>query len=236
MGIKHQTINRGLRNWCDLMLMKFYNYIIGRKYNVEGLYISYILNVFEEYTTSKRKILIVGQNDIMRVNLKKAAEKRLLYDDLSNEALEFRNGEKLKDKTFWNFCHELNSKINGNSHLGFVYTNLIKLNGKDGNEDEWKFEKFIRPMISLLSMEIFEIEPEVIVFMTGQEYDKYINFALPFEGDEVKLEEVEGYDIKDFASFKFSDRQSYRIHPPEYLKSRGLVDIYMNELVELIKL
>lgn len=76
--------------------------------------------------------------------------------------------------------------------------------------------------------EIKIINPDIVLFLTGPNYDYYIKNQL--KGVEFKT--VENYGIRQFArvEYKSLPKNSFRIYHPVYLRRRGLENNYLEKL------
>lgn len=78
--------------------------------------------------------------------------------------------------------------------------------------------------------EIKIINPDIVLFLTGYNYDNYIKKQL----HDVEFAAVSGYNEKEFARLKHSvlPYNSFRIYHPGYLQRAGLRDEYLKKLKE----
>ena len=225
----------GLRDVFDPVIMKLYVKKLEQKFVVDDLCGPFVPFVFEDYFDCKKKILIIGQQTNIWIGLRESIEKRLLYDELSKESEKFRNGTNQEATPFWQFAYLLNKEINGDNKLNFVWTNLVKIGTKYGRPcEKYIFDKVSLTLMSVLYLEIIFIDPDVVIFLTGPDYDKYIKWFRADTGNEIIFHKVLEYEIKEFAEFGLFGRQCYRINHPDYLQEQNKFDQYLSDLLILI--
>ena len=223
-----------LRDYFDWRIMKIYRTLIGQKHIIECYYGPFVPYVFENYYKSKKKILIVDQHTDNLIELKKSLSKRLLYDGLSLLTKNYLKGKKYKNTPFWNFSHLFNRNLNDGANLNFIWTNLIKINKYNQvPDDKTLFNKLVLPTLPLLYDEISVLNPDIILFLTGSEYDDYIRLSLPVDF-QLKFIKIKNYNTSDFACFKINDIVCYRLCHPQYLKNNHIFDRYVSDLLETI--
>lgn len=128
-----------------------------------------------EYLNSKIKIMFIGQESY-----------GWGYEEGVKESMEFTKYFLYNsyNTIFWEFMYELESKINGDKEFNkysFFYSNIFRICVDSNNNNEIKHliynikltNEYIKN-IQTLYKEIKIVKPDIIIFLSGPNYDKYI--------------------------------------------------------------
>ena len=182
------------------------------------------------YEKMKYKILIVGQEN----------NGWGLTDDarLSMfETLDFLSTPNMHDNMPifdfpYKFCKSINNleDIKASKKTYFAWVNLREFSFDEEprtllNEEA---QSIIDNEFNILEEEIKIINPDIVLFLTGPNYDNYIINQL--KGVEFKT--VESYHIRQFAKVEHEalPKNSFRIYHPSYLRRSGLENEYLERL------
>ena len=203
------------------------------------------MSVFDKYHTSKQKILIVGQetNGWREMNFIKYSVNSLTKDYQIFSLGQNRNfggyeGKKKRDyltSYFWNFSRSFFSKINevDRGEKGFLWTNISKfdINTTTPNKEYYYLESF-----ELLRKEVKIINPDIVLFMTGDKYSEEIENLLNLKFETIFTVESGKTSIERVNRIKDEDfpKHTYRINHPRYLCSIRSYKTILDKLIELI--
>jgi len=232
-----KTVQRDrLRDHFDAAIMQTYAKTMLRGYKVPGdLYGPFVPYVFDEYSASTVKLIIVGQQTWGWQPFKEALEKRMLFPELQDYTKGFKLGEQYRATPFWDFAHKLNARLNPGNPLGFVWTNLAKLEQENDLPGD-PFMQFVKTEFCLMFREIEVLEADAVVFLTGPDYDEllfgqvYLNAKI----DPLPLVPIEGFDARHFAKLANTPYKAFRCAHPKYLRLKGTFDATMDKLTEEI--
>ncbi|WP_288300374.1 hypothetical protein [uncultured Brachyspira sp.] len=182
------------------------------------------------YNKMKYKILIVGQeNDGWGFQNEAILS---MYD-----TLDFLDSKDYNDmRPFfsfpYNFCKSINNleDIKDSKKTYFTWVNLreFSFNEEPKTSLGKEAQSIIDNEFNILEEEIKIINPDIVLFLTGPNYDNYIKNQL--KGVEFKT--VENYHIRQFArvEHKSLPKNSFRIYHPSYLRRSGLESEYLEKL------
>jgi len=148
-----------------------------------------LMSVFNDYATVKHKVLYVGKETYGWLDTMDNSEK-LTVDLLTDTYIDFEFAKDYhgRNSPFWRFIKTFHSKLNGeNSANGFLWTNFSKCDS-NGTTPDYNLQKLNDKGFDLLLDEIKITKPDIIVFITGWDYEH--QFQRVFSGLEYKtLEE-----------------------------------------------
>lgn len=182
------------------------------------------------YNKMKYKILIVGQeNDGWGFQNEAILS---MYD-----TLDFLDSKDYNDmRPFfsfpYNFCKSINNleDIKDSKKTYFTWVNLREFSFNEAPKTSLgkEAQNIIDNEFNILEEEIKIINPDIVLFLTGPNYDYYIKNQL--KGVEFKT--VENYHIRQFArvEHKSLPKNSFRIYHPLYLRYRKLENEYLERL------
>lgn len=182
------------------------------------------------YNKMKYKILIVGQeNDGWGFQNEAILS---MYD-----TLDFLDSKDYNDmRPFfsfpYNFCKSINNleDIKDSKKTYFTWVNLreFSFNEEPKTSLGKEAQSIIDNEFNILEEEIKIINPDIVLFLTGPNYDYYIKVQL----NGVEFKTVENYHIRQFArvEHKSLPKNSFRIYHPLYLRYRKLENEYLERL------
>lgn len=175
------------------------------------------------------KILIVGQETNgweFKENAKESILFTLgfLYSPQHNGKLSF---------TFpFDFCKSINyynyDENYRKTYFAWVSLRKFAYNEKHAYPLNREIQNIINNEYNILEEEIKIINPDIVLFLTGPNYDYYIKAQL----NGVEFKTIENYGIRQFArvEHKSLPKNSFRIYHPVYLRRRGLENNYLEKL------
>ena len=184
----------------------------------------------EEYLKSNYKILYVGQESngwigYMDDNITASI-------DAYKQFAMSKNGNR---SIFWQHIYKINSALNPNQAEGnnFLWTNVSKFTSLDGTALDWNTHLTTVNKFNCLKEEIDITKPDVVMFLSGPNYDDKIK--LQFNG-EVKFKTFLNRTIREIAQLEHPDlpEHSYRTYHPNYLQ-RSKKSFLMDELIVHLK-
>lgn len=182
------------------------------------------------YNKMKYKILIVGQeNDGWGFQNEAILS---MYD-----TLDFLDSKDYNDmRPFfsfpYNFCKSINNleDIKDSKKTYFTWVNLREFSFNEAPKTSLgkEAQSIIDNEFNILEEEIKIINPDIVLFLTGPNYDYYIKVQL----NGVEFKTVENYHIRQFArvEHKSLPKNSFRIYHPLYLRYRKLENEYLEKL------
>ena len=181
------------------------------------------------YEKTKYKILIVGQEN-NGYGYETEPKKSMLF------TLDFQNGRYYDNAPFfslpYSFCASINDcdneKYSKKSYLAWVNLKEFSFETSSKKPLNEKAQNIIDNEYNILEEEIKIIKPDIVLFLTGPNYDYYIKAQL--KGVEFKT--VENYGIRQFARVEHEalPKNSFRIYHPVYLRRRSLENNYLEKL------
>lgn len=182
------------------------------------------------YNKMKYKILIVGQeNDGWGFQNEAILS---MYD-----TLDFLDSKDYNDMcpffSFpYNFCKSINNleDIKDSKKTYFTWVNLREFSFNEAPKTSLgkEAQSIIDNEFNILEEEIKIINPDIVLFLTGPNYDNYIKNQL----ENVKFKAVENYTERQFARVEHEalPKNSFRIYHPLYLRYRKLENEYLERL------
>lgn len=183
----------------------------------------------DNYSTSALKIMYFGKetNGYEGSFRESKGVQHLMrvYDEFAN-----KGGAKKYGKHFWNAVHKFNSAFSKKgSSVSFTWNNIVKV-GMD-----WSMgippEAVIRwqqNWFTVIRKEIEILEPDVVIFMSGPHYDKFIERVF----GPLTLTKVGSRSERQLARIvnDLLPPASFRTYHPNYLWRNGFYD-YLTEIV-----
>lgn len=183
----------------------------------------------DEYINNKIKIMIIGQESYgwyYPNNIKESMEltKNFLYDNYYT--------------IFWEFSYELEKSINGEkpfNKYSYFYSNIFRIcvdsvYAKHLIYNSELSDEYISK-IQTLSSEIKIVDPDVIVFLSGPNYDKYISNI--YKGLEFcRLDD--NYDVRELSRLMHTElpNNTFRLYHPMY--ANRYRDKYWDKIINII--
>ena len=181
------------------------------------------------YEKMKYKILIVGQEN-NSYGYETEPKKSMLF------TLDFQSNRYYDNAPFfsfpYSFCASINDcdneKYSKKSYLAWVNLKEFSFETSSKKPLNEKAQNIIDNEYNILEEEIKIINPDIVLFLTGPNYDYYIKAQL----NGVEFKTVENYNIRQFArvEHKSLPKNSFRIYHPVYLRRRSLENNYLEKL------
>ncbi len=124
---------------------------------------------------------------------------------------------------FWNFIHSACKQVSVHK-LGFVWSNIVKFESNNAfpKNDLYEIE---RKFFNSTPTEIGIFKPDVVIFLTGPNYDFALKSAFPG----VSFIPIHKFPIRQFCEVRnFPAKKCFRLHHPRYLRT------YTENLIGLI--
>lgn len=207
-----------------------------------------LMNVFEDYLSSQKKILIVGQETHTWCGVLGSHD----MNNLLNDYKEFELGQKVyldEDisrvlaSPFWNFSRRffVNANFDENYRTkenrmkkGFLWTNISKID-VGGNTPSNDINSLNTDGFKLLRKEVEILNPDVVLFMTGDKYYEEIKEHLNLKFVSIFATEDNSTAIRHQKNNDdIFPKHTYQINHPRYLYSSGNHNVILDKLVELI--
>ncbi|MGB8986353.1 MAG: hypothetical protein WCC37_07105, partial [Candidatus Sulfotelmatobacter sp.] len=176
------------------------------------------------YGTATIKLLVVGQQtqtwygEWKDIKARDAAE---TVRELLQLYREFNLGDGKRHTPFWQCAHKLYKLLNPTGADGFIWSNLIKMDGWT-EKGKWGYpgslvEERINESFNVLTCEVAVAKPDVVVFFTGHSYDECIERSFP--GVQFSATPSVGFDTNWLCLIKHDllPAHSYRTYHPGYL-------------------
>ncbi|MBQ8778618.1 MAG: hypothetical protein IJZ49_02755 [Alistipes sp.] len=185
-----------------------------------------------DYCLSEKRIMIVGQEtDSWAGEVYDFPEEQTpcnvlkVYDRFVN-----RGGY---NSPYWDFIRAI--KDTAPSNTKFVINNVVKIGKKRGAGCDDYINSLTLEHMNLLSQELEILKPDMILFLTGPNYDHRIEAAF----GKIKTEKAEAnLSARQLAKLQFSDSgmpPSYRCYHPAYLRRSKNFDRYLDIINDIIK-
>jgi hypothetical protein len=175
------SINQQLRGEYQVYLDQTYNqpYWEGKAVSAPLL-----MHVFEDYAQMEKKILFVGQETHgwgWMKNRSSVDDLQKKYADFAlGKSADYGDGKKPRylRSPFWNFCRSFFYQVNQTvpditrKTNGFLWTNISKFDNNATTPD-FDLQQLNVTGFELLKQEIAIVQPDIVVFLTG---DKYVHW------------------------------------------------------------
>lgn len=210
-----------------------------------------LVNVDPSWESSKRRILIVGQETLgwgFRSGeyynwpyppIARYSDFVNFLDRINALMLGYKKFEFAKHQPenrrspFWRAFRYLGSS----NDVSVLWTNLFRFSVDSGsvirNCSTSQLECVLNAQRGLLKKEIQLLNPSVVVFFTGPDYDQ----ALLNEFSDAVLQPIQGHIEREFAQVQAAilPSHSYRMYHPGYLARSAGRWAWLDELVQLIR-
>jgi hypothetical protein len=187
----------------------------------------------DNYAKADKRLLIVGQQTHgwygQWCDLENDS-KRDPVPFLMNLYKDFNLGTGWRHTPFWSASHDLYRALNPSGpEDGFIWSNLIKMDGRGRAESgdprpKQELEELVCRTFNMLPMEIEIAAPEVVIFLTGPDYDRRLNDCL-----DSRMQPLKGWGLNELARVVDArgllPSHSYRTYHPGYL-FRGKRDVW----------
>ncbi len=188
----------------------------------------------KKYKNSDLKVMFCGQEPNtwggeLKSNINKI---QLYYQDffLSNYCYEKYGGQ------FWNGVNRLKELFKSTfpeKSIEFIWNDIVKVGKRDGRGLPPRYiEEVELNYFKVIYKEVEILKPDVIVFMSGPNYDWFIKQQF----GEVKFSHVENFNERQIAKIDIPGVASaYRTYHPNYLW-RNNIDHYFGSIIKQIAL
>lgn len=102
--------------------------------------------------------------------IKDSGDPSKIVEQLLSNYKSFNLGESYNKLLFWDFCHKLSDKLNG--QRSFICNHVIKVD-EGGTTPSWDVMKASTAFYPILQEEIKILNPDIVVFLTGSKLDAY---------------------------------------------------------------
>lgn len=169
-----------------------------------------------EYSRAGTRLLIIGQETCGWTSLSDCLGNPDAIRLLMDEYRSFDLGAKCKSTPFWQYAHRVNAHLNGaDNRRSFQWTNLFKLDQCCGQPDLWLQEMQFRSF-NILADEVRIIEPDIVVFFTGPDYDHAVLKSFPGLTWEKAIAQISSRKLARVSHEHLPDK-AFRIYHPKYL-------------------
>ena len=184
----------------------------------------------DEYEKSQIKILFIGKEcngwiGYMSDKIDKPIE------DYKKFKLS-KNGNRT---VFWQYIYRINAALNPDQKDGnnFLWTNVSKFCTHKGHGLDWDIHLSTVDKFNCLKDEIVITKPDIVIFLSGPDYDGKINIQF---NNEVEFKPFKEQHIRETAILEHPvlPKHSYRIYHPNYLQ-RSKKSFLLEELIEHLK-
>src|SRR5580658_5057866 len=151
----------------------------------------------DNYPEAGKKLLVVGQQTHGWYGQWRDLENNSSGDPvpfLMNLYKDFKLGTGWRHTPFWSASHDIYGALNPEGpEDGFIWSNLIKMDGRGrensgGPRPRRELEDLVCRTFNRLPIEVEIAAPEVVIFLTGPDYDQRLNSSLDSE-----IQLVEGW-------------------------------------------
>ncbi len=215
MEVEHALIAR----YLDIVRLEELGVLAAEQENLAGLFVG---SVSDEYLGSSRRVMIVGKETRSWIGGLRKAENFHDAETYIGHAMQ-RHAAYLQDpqakSKFFQFYKETSRKFAGNKPAlpkSVAWANLFCLSYKTQTPVQamGQFERIKNLSRELLRAQIEVLEPDVIFFVTGASYDKYIK-------EFFEISEGRAIVKKSLWSFKADGIPCYRTTHPQWEKGRA---------------
>ena len=184
----------------------------------------------EQYKKSQYKILFVGQECNGWIGY---------MDDKIDVSIDgykqFEMSHSGNRTIFWQYVNKINSALNPDQAemKNFLWTNVSKFSTLDGNALDWGTHLSTVNKFNCLREEIAITKPDIVIFLSGPNYDGKINVQF---NDEVNFKKFKDRHLRETVILEHPDlpKHTYRIYHPNYLQ-RSKKSFLLDELIEHLK-
>ena len=199
--------------------------------DLEQLSNPFLIKALPSYRKAKRKILFVGQEtngwDPFKITLETFKNKNEEYR--REDCIEFlqwmyedlRYHRKYDHTPFWKAMRRLYHAISpGEGDDGFLHTELVRFDYANKRPPK-DIESLLQREYNVLPMEIEALAPEVVIFLTGPEYDDRLRetfHRVGGSGSNLNFEPVNSLKANELSRVVHSKLpyHSYRTYHPNY--------------------
>jgi len=222
-------------NWMNLS--KDLNLILNDKKLTQKPTNPLLIYVDEKkYFESDLKVMIIGQetNDWGKNFTGDLQETIKIYDDFYNSgyAINTYGGH------FWNGINRFSSLLENKfpeRKISYIWNNVVKIgaSGRDQNHPQNHIYKAELDNFKVLEKELEILNPDIILFISGPNYDSNISSIL----NNVKFSSIdETFSSRQIAKLNFKNHKNiFRTYHPNYLW-RNNINLYFDAIIDSIEL
>lgn len=196
------------------------------KSNYEDLSNPLLIDIVEKYSSQNKRLFIVGQQtNSWYDNYFEKDNKKFVEKLMKNYKNQFKLGINY-NSPFWDFVRKLENSLNIMEGQ-IVWSNIFKMD-YNGYRPPEKIRDYLINELPLIQNEIKITKPDIVLFLTGPSYDKYIKDI--FDG--VKFFRIKEKNIKKIAKLDIPsiNTKIIRTYHPKYLRLNKLE----NEMINII--
>lgn len=174
----------------------------------------FVVNVTNSYLKARKKLMVVGQETCGWFGSFEAESELEKIAWLQRGYAEFNFGCSYRSTPFWRTVHRLREAINPNSPNDcIVWSNINCVDKKRSRAED--IEGLLGD-IGLLREEIRILEPEILIFLSGPNYDRLIEKQFP----EMFMENCGEFPVRALARLVHPQlpRLTFRTYHPAYLQ------------------
>ena len=213
----------------DVYMKYWDDYLINIRRNPNVLAANPFLIVEpKDYYNKDKRVMICGQETQGWGNEFDNDPEKATIDELFRIYKEFVNDDGGYNSPYWHFIKKLKIEC---PNVGFVCNNIVKIGKREGAGCNDSINELALKYFPVIPEEISILKPDLIVFITGPNYDWRIRKAL---GEFQILPENQ---IRRFNQIVFSNKElptSYRCYHPAYQRRIGQVDLVVSRLIDMI--
>ena len=212
----------------------------------------FMVKCLPAYRKAKRKILFVGQEtngwDSFEQTLSKVSsgDREAMRDNIIEYLQwmyeDFRYHRKWDHTPFWRGARRLYKALSPDQgDDGFLHTQLVRFDMNNTRPPK-HVEDLLQQEFNVLFMEIQALQPDVVIFLTGPNYDECITKSFRHvvrPGDTLTFESIAGMTYNELARISHATLpfHTYRTYHPGYSlqrKSEAYFKSIQDKLVQLI--
>jgi hypothetical protein len=203
----------------------------------------FLIKSNEEYEKSCPRVVIVGKetHGWWGGKYKDFLDGKKTIDDLLSfyENFDFARKYKYRNSPFWRYFTKIRTGIFGADcqRSAVLWSNLFKFDKGRGSMIDSQYKKAVLALQGdVFQQEIKLLDPQVVIFLTGPDYDPIIKHFYP---------DVQRLALGDFRTREVAQlddlsgalpKLSFRTYHPNHLKFLGKKrEKYLNEILEAVK-
>ena len=189
--------------------------------DIEG---PFLIDLLPGYQGSRKRLLVFGQE---------THGWYCDYGDFSRQIEGYRTfnlGESYRPTPFWDFVRRLELAVCG-QHYTSAWLNLNRFDMNSGRPTP-EVEALISELDPLILDELAILEPQIVVFLTGPNYDSRLQSIFP----DVKFLPDAG-NSRQFSRIesRFLPKNTFRTYHPGYLRRSGMEELIFTRLMSEIQ-
>lgn len=182
-----------------------------------------LIKTDKEYENADLRVMIFGQETNQWIG---PFEEGIDINSVINMYDNFylKKGYEQYGKPFWNFIRSLKS-TSDKKKVGYIWNNVLKIGKSESGTPQQGLINYTIDYFNVIPQEIEILKPNVLLFLSGHQYDKYIMKTV----DTFNPLPIEGVNINELCILKFDNLNidiAIRTYHPGYLqrlKERGII-------------